>query len=242
MKNERLKNGKFYHVYNRGNNRRDLFKEASDYEHFLKLYDKFISPIAETYAWVLMPNHFHLMVKIKENIVYKYSREDSKSKSDSENWFKEHKWETVPVAGIMSIEKSKIPAPHKHFAHLFNAYARYFNTYYESSGSLFERPFSRKFVDTKSYRKNLILYIHDNSVHHGFCNHPLEYPWSSYISFLSDKSTRIMRKEVIEMFGNRKSFKTSHHEKQDIQIIERWLNLDTVDYVVEGTKNNENKI
>lgn len=73
MKQERLFEGKFYHIYNRGNNRRNLFSEVSDYEHFLALYDKYISPIAETLAWVLMPNHFHLVVRIKENVVYKYS-------------------------------------------------------------------------------------------------------------------------------------------------------------------------
>lgn|SRR5690554_2029419 len=73
MKQERLKEGQFYHIYNRGNNRRDLFLEPAHYEHFLALYDKFISPVAETLAWVLMPNHFHMVVRIKENVVYKYS-------------------------------------------------------------------------------------------------------------------------------------------------------------------------
>ena len=32
---------------------------------FVNLYDKYISPVAKTYAWVLMRNHFHLLVKIK---------------------------------------------------------------------------------------------------------------------------------------------------------------------------------
>jgi hypothetical protein len=54
MEHERLTEGKYYHVYNRGNNRRDLFTESTDYEHFLSLYDKYISPVAETLAWVLM--------------------------------------------------------------------------------------------------------------------------------------------------------------------------------------------
>lgn len=61
-----LQHGKYYHIYNRGNNREDLFKVSDNYQHFLKLYEKYISPIADTYAWVLMKNHFHLLVRIKD--------------------------------------------------------------------------------------------------------------------------------------------------------------------------------
>lgn len=56
----------FYHIYNHGVGSRDLFHKPDNYEYFLCLYDKYIEPIAETYAWCLMPNHFHLLVKIKE--------------------------------------------------------------------------------------------------------------------------------------------------------------------------------
>lgn len=61
-----LENGKYYHIYNRGINSGILFKEKSNYEHFLKLYDIHIEPIAETYAWCLMKNHFHFLIRIKE--------------------------------------------------------------------------------------------------------------------------------------------------------------------------------
>ena len=55
---EPLNYGKFYHIYNRGINSCDLFREQTNYEYFLGLYDKHISPVADTYAWVLMKNHF----------------------------------------------------------------------------------------------------------------------------------------------------------------------------------------
>ena len=66
MQIEPLRHGHFYHIYNRGVNSCGLFREPDNYEHFLGLYDKYISPVAETFAWVLMPNHFHLLVKVKE--------------------------------------------------------------------------------------------------------------------------------------------------------------------------------
>ena len=61
-----IERGKYYHIYNRGINSGILFKEKTNYEHFLKLYDFHINPIAETYAWCLMKNHFHFLIRIKE--------------------------------------------------------------------------------------------------------------------------------------------------------------------------------
>lgn len=58
--------GKYYHISNRGIDSCNLFKEPDNFEYFLSLYDKYISPVAETFAWVLMPNHFHFLVRIKE--------------------------------------------------------------------------------------------------------------------------------------------------------------------------------
>jgi len=65
---EPLTYGNFFHIYNCGVNGCNLFTELTNYEYFLELYDKHISPVADTYAWVLMKNHFHLLVKIKEEV------------------------------------------------------------------------------------------------------------------------------------------------------------------------------
>ncbi len=61
-----LQPGMYYHIYNRGNNRENLFLENRNYPYFLTLYEKHIEPIADTYAYCLMRNHFHLLVRIKE--------------------------------------------------------------------------------------------------------------------------------------------------------------------------------
>ena len=57
--------GVIYHIYNRGNNEEDIFIEERNYNYFMKLYAKYIMPVAETYAYCLLRNHFHLMVRIK---------------------------------------------------------------------------------------------------------------------------------------------------------------------------------
>ena len=61
-----LECGRVYHIFNRGNNRENLFREERNYDYFLKLYLQYIEPVAVTYAYCLMPNHFHSLVKIKD--------------------------------------------------------------------------------------------------------------------------------------------------------------------------------
>jgi putative transposase len=49
-----------------------LFLNNENYEFFLKKYSYYVNPIADTFAYCLMPNHFHFLVRIKE-INYKTS-------------------------------------------------------------------------------------------------------------------------------------------------------------------------
>jgi putative transposase len=61
-----LQYGQYYHIHNRGNNRECIFIEERNYRYFLKLYAKHIEPIADTFAYCLLPNHFHFLVYIKD--------------------------------------------------------------------------------------------------------------------------------------------------------------------------------
>ncbi|MEJ5994622.1 transposase [Pedobacter sp. Du54] len=61
-----LEAGCFYHIYNRGNNSELIFREPANYHYFLKLMQKYISPSVDIYAYCLLNNHFHLLVKIRQ--------------------------------------------------------------------------------------------------------------------------------------------------------------------------------
>ena len=63
MKTEPLVRNQFYHIYNRGNNREDLFIEEKNYPYFLNLVKKHVLPIADVYAYCLLKNHFHLLIQ-----------------------------------------------------------------------------------------------------------------------------------------------------------------------------------
>jgi putative transposase len=217
--------GRCYHVYNRGINGRDLFPEPNCYEHFLDLFEKYIDPVAETFAWVLMPNHFHFVVRIKENIVYKYDLDNLPAALEG---IAINKWETMESSS--GTENRKRPDASRHFAHLCNAYSKYHQNLYGRTGSLFERPFKRKWVDNTSYFKTVIIYTHQNPVHHGFCSHPLEYPWSGYLTYTSSKATKINIDRIREIFGTIENFEKAHQENINREEIEDWLEIPSFDY------------
>jgi REP element-mobilizing transposase RayT len=201
---ETLVYGQFYHIYNHGVGNRDLFIEPDNYEYFLSLWDKHISPIADTYAWALMKNHFHALVRIKE----------------------EKDIEAAAPSNLTGFENlSGLKPPHQYFSNLFNAYSKALNKRLGSHGALFERPFGRKLINSKYHLKRIILYIHNNPVHHGFCSHPIEYPWCSYMTCISIKPTRLHREAVIGWFDSEANFKTMHNGKLDVGGIEEWLGM-----------------
>lgn len=65
----------------------------------------------------------------------------------------------------------------------------------------------------------MIFYIHNNPVHHGFVKQMSLYPWSSYETVISDKPTKLKRKEVVELFGDLENFIFHHNQQQNLNEI-----------------------
>ncbi len=57
--------GNFYHIYNRSISESSLFQNEKNHEFFIRKLDFYLSPVLELFAWCLMGNHFHLLVRIK---------------------------------------------------------------------------------------------------------------------------------------------------------------------------------
>jgi REP element-mobilizing transposase RayT len=188
----------FYHIYNRGINGENLFKEERNYGYFLNKYAIFIEPVVETYAYCLLKNHFHLLIKIK-NI-------------DTLNQFLKEQNNNYEL-------KSGLHHPDfivsKQFAKLFSSYSQSINISTNRTGSLFETPFKRIEVKDENYFIRLIWYIHHNPQKHGFVSDFRDYPHSSYNSYLSCKNTKLKKNEVIEWFGNLTNYKKFHSENQN---------------------------
>ena len=61
-----LEKGHIYHIYNQGNNKRKIFFDRENYLFFLRKTRIYILHYGDILAWSLMPNHFHLMVYVRE--------------------------------------------------------------------------------------------------------------------------------------------------------------------------------
>ena len=127
---EPLLGGHFYHIYNRGNNGATLFRDAENYRYFMQLVAKHIEPVASTYAFSLLPNHFHFL---------EYVRTDDEQRS----------WQATQ--GCQLSESWQPFPPHRAFKNLFIAYTMAFNKRYDRTGSLFQKPFKRIRVDSDRY-------------------------------------------------------------------------------------------
>lgn len=137
--------GEFYHIYNRGTDKRDIFLNRYDYHRFqcllyvsngsspvdLKLQGRTLYEVdidrgellVDVCGYVLMPNHFHLLVK-------------ARSDHSISNFMRK----------------------------LSTAYTMYFNAKEERTGALFQGKFKAKHVNDDVYLQYLLSYIHLNPV------------------------------------------------------------------------------
>jgi hypothetical protein len=53
----------------------------------------------------------------------------------------------------------------------------------------------------------------------------MEYPWSSYLTCVSIKPTKLHREQVIGWFDNQANFKYLHDQKVQVEQIEGWLEI-----------------
>ena len=174
--------GEFYHIYDRGNNKENIFLENQNYTYFLKLWKKYIFPIADTWAYCLMKNHFHVLVQIHQAI------QTSKVSK------------TLEVSHYIS----------QQFSNLFNAYAKAINKKYTRTGSLFQTRFGRKLVERNAHLVHLVYYSHFNPQKHRFVQDFKDYPFSSYHTILAGQATSLDRRSVLELFGDAQEFIEFH--------------------------------
>ena len=182
--------GSYYHIYNRGNNREVIFREIENYYFFLGRYQKYLGNLVDTYAYCLMPNHFHFLIRVKGEAQEYKSLEDFCTLPRQ------------PPRYLTPLQQA--------FRDFFISYARSFNNRYSRTGSLFQYKFKRRIADDIPYRLRLVTYIHNNPVVAGLVHQPGDWTFSSYRAILAKNTTALKREAVLNWFDGRASFIAAH--------------------------------
>lgn len=170
----------YYHLYNRGVDKRLIFLDEQDYAVFLRILKDALSPLpppnlttinallrknlfhqVDLLCFVLMPNHFHLFV-----------------------------YQSVQN-GIEMLMRS-----------IITRYVKYFNKKYDRSGHLFQGRYKAIYIENEPYFLHLSRYIHRNPLP-DLCMTAKDYPYSSYRYYLGEKHADWLKTEpILSFFGN----------------------------------------
>ena len=200
---EKLRPNCSYHIFNHANGFENIFTVDDNYRFYLDKYQQYILPIAETYAYCLLPNHFHLVVRIRRREVLEEVFRNFKST----NFSKFPKLEKVEVTDNM-IEYYIS----KQFANLFSCYTQSFNKVNKRRGSLFLKNFRREPIENKAYFLNAVIYTHRNPVHHAFCDRYTDWSYTSFCEIKERNSQMIEVEKLLRMFGGQESFIDLHEQ------------------------------
>jgi putative transposase len=168
----------WYHLYNRGINRQQIFLEDRDYLYLINLLKTYLSPdllinpntglsneknisnMISLSCFCLMPNHFHFLVKQTE------------------------------TNGITKLTQR-----------VFTAYFSYMNLKYNKTGPLFDGKLKGVLVDSEEYLLHLSRYIHRNPLQL-IQNAPLStYPYSSYSYYIGHRhASWVQAKTLLDIF------------------------------------------
>lgn len=205
----------YYHIYNRGNNRENIFIEERNYEYFLKLYEKHLGPVTDLYAYCMLRNHFHLNIRVKSEKEILETRKTLRVSPANTRHVKQSDSANQPSSqSKKSLGSDSLGSDYvsRQFSNFFNAYTKSINKAYKRTGSLFQHPFGRVPITNDHQFWNVIAYIHQNPQKHGFVKDFRDWKYSSYGIILSEKRTIINRSEVMQWFGTNEDYLSLHQQ------------------------------
>ena len=181
MRKTALTNGEYYHIYNRGVDKRDVFMDEKDYVRFLTGMREFncIEPIGSLY----------LVDKLRKKGLSPFKRD------------------LVPLVAIIAyclnpnhyhfILKQNIDKGISSFMHrISSGYSTYFNEKYKRSGALFQGTFKATHINSNELLLYLSAYVNCNSEVHGIA--PAEnYKWCSFLDFIDKRKGTLCKKDII---------------------------------------------
>ena len=185
----RFQSGNYYHIYNRGVDRKLIYKTRSNHLYFMRLWQRYMEGYLDVISYSLNANHFHFLVRVRH-----FNDAQLGGKSEHEL-----------VASRLKM--------------LFRTYALAFNRNHGRTGSLFDGPFKRVLVEDSRNLSYLVQYIHVNPEKNKLVLDFRTWDWSSYKFILTPRKSIVDRNFVLEWFGGIKEFVLFHSkENQEVDI------------------------
>jgi REP-associated tyrosine transposase len=171
----KLSPGNLLHVYNRGNNRQQIFFNENNYRLFKDMTDKHIKPCSDILAYCLMPNHFHFLIHVNEN--------------------------SCKAKKIGSLESTELT---NGFRMLLSSYAKSVNKEFDRTGSIFQQNTKFKLLNKlqadqayqATYAEVCFHYIHQNPIKAGLVAKMEDWNFSSFNEYLSGDNTGLCNKDI----------------------------------------------
>ena len=189
-----------YHLFSRAVGNEKLFLSDENYLFFLQKLKQHTFSVCDFYCYTLIPNHFHLLAKIKE--------------------------EAPIIEHFQEVKKKKFQPLENHisdfimerFSNFLNSYTKAFNKVNKRKGALFMDYLKRSKANESNDFTSYIWYVHKNAAHHQLVKSMGEWKYDSYHSLISNAPTSLLRKDVMEWFGNKEEFIKFHQQTIDPKI------------------------
>jgi len=201
----RLQESKYYHIYHRGVKGDNIFYHDTDYQRFLEKYFYYLYIAADTYAYCLIHNHFHILIRVRPE-------------EEQKKLFDKYQEEMI-VSQNLTPAHHNVEYPHfkkycasNQLGHFLNSYTRYLNTTTGRTSVIFDGRFKRIEIDSIKYLSHLICYVHRNPIHHHLCREYCSYKFSSYNTLFSDEKTMLNQTEALRVLGGVSNAEAAHEE------------------------------
>jgi putative transposase len=191
MKRTQLAEGEYYHVFNRGVDKREIFGDLIDRQRFFQSMDEFntIDPIGSIYenffrdrkeqnkskkklvsfvSYCLNPNHYHFILK------------------------------QISEKGIEKLMQR-----------LGIGYTKYYNKKYERIGALFQGAFKSIHINSNAYLFHLSVYVNLNDKIHSLGNRisKSQSSWGEYVDYFAENTFCADKRVVLGNFKDGEEYR-----------------------------------
>lgn len=187
--------GGIYHVYNKVVSGETFFKNERDYNSFLERYLKYFSPYFETFAYCLIPNHFHFLIRVKDNV-------DSFVAKENTNAAKKYLNGEEPLNFFLEHQLSR----------MLSGVAIKYNKSNNRVGPLFKQGTKRVGLSTESRIIYQLCYIHHNPIHHKLTSNYEDWKYSSFHDYINEKPTHLSKEVLLKLMGGIDVFHSLHND------------------------------